>query len=95
MRISDMENYCLLSYKNDSVALKEFLGPRADSMDAKQEMYKEISKQGYCYMKDLPNDVSKKQALNTVNVLLLGAMIDNDLSVSDNVINTINKINNS
>lgn len=94
-RISDMENYCLLSYKNDSVALKEFLGPRADSMDAKQEMYKEISKQGYCYMKDLPNDVSKKQALNTVNVLLLGAMIDNDLSVSDNVINTINKINNS
>ena len=28
-RISDAENYCLLTYKDDSKALKEFLGPRA------------------------------------------------------------------
>lgn len=90
-----MENYCLLSYKNDSIALKEFLGPRADSMDSKQTMYKDISKQGYFYMKDLPNDISKKQSLNTVNTLLLGAGIDNDMMVPDSVIKTLNKINNT
>ena len=92
-RISDAENYCLLTYKTDNIALKEFLGPRADSMDAKQQMYKEISKQGYFYMKDLPNDISKKQALSTVNTLLLGAGIENDTMVPDELIKTLNKIN--
>ena len=70
------------------------MGPRADSMDSKQEMYKEISKQGYFYMKDLPNDINKKQSLYTVSTLLLGAGIDSDILISDNVIQTLNKINN-
>jgi hypothetical protein len=91
-RISDMETYSLLSYKDDCIALKEFMSARADAMDAKAEMYKQISKQGYVYMKDIPDNISKKQALNTVNVLMLGAGIDNDLSVPDKTINMINKI---
>lgn len=93
-RISDAENYCLLTYKDDSKTLKEFLGCRADSRDARQTMYKEISKQGYFYLKDLPNDITKKQSLNTVNTLLIGAGIDNDLLVPDNLINSLNKLNN-
>lgn len=92
-RISDMETFSLLTYKEDPVCLKEFLGPRADSMDAKANMYKEISKQGYVYMKDLPSDISKKQALNTVSTLLLGAGIDNDLSVPDATIQALNNLN--
>lgn len=92
-RISDMESFSLLSYKDDSIALKEFLGPRADSLDSKSVLYKEISKQGYAYMKDLPNDISKKQTLSTVNTLLLGAMIDNDLEVPDSTIAALNKLN--
>ena len=58
-------------------------------------MYKEISKQGYVYMKDLPNDISKKQTLNTVNTLLLGAGINNDLSIPDDTIQALEKINSS
>ena len=57
-------------------------------------MYKEISKQGYFYLKDLPNDITKKQGLNTVNTLLLAAGIDNDLLVPDSLIKTLEKLNN-
>ena len=94
-RISDMESFSLLTYKEDPVCLKEFLGPRADSMDSKATMYKEISKQGYVYMKDLPNDITKKQTLNTVSTLLLGAGIDNDLTIPDATIQAINNLNKS
>lgn len=93
LRISDSESYSLLSYKEDPICLKEFLGPRADSADAKAYMYKEISKQGYVYMKDLPNDISKKQTLNTVSTLLLSAGIDNDMTVPDSTIEALKNLN--
>jgi hypothetical protein len=92
-RISDMETLSLLTYKEDPVCLREFLSARADSMDSKATMYKEISKQGYVYMKDLPNDISKKQTLNTVSTLLLGAGIDNDVAIPDETIETLKNIN--
>lgn len=78
MRISDAENYCLTAMGAD-YALKEFFGPRADSQDSKTELYKQISMFGYAYMKDLPNDLSKKQTLNTVNTFFIGAGIETDL----------------
>lgn len=92
-RISDMETFSLLTYKEDPIALREFLSARADSQDAKATMYKEISKQGYVYMKDLPNDITKKQTLNTVSTLLLGAGINNDLSIPDATIQALNNLN--
>lgn len=92
LRISDAETYAMLVYEDDNHALKEFFGPRADSSDAKFEMYKEISKQGYVYEKDLPNNISKKQSLNTVNTLLLGAGIDNDLLVPDTLIQNLKNL---
>jgi UDP-N-acetylmuramyl pentapeptide synthase len=82
MRISDVENYALSAIGADE-ALKEFFGPRADAEDAKMEMYKNISKQGYTYLNDLPNDLSKKQTLNTVNSYLIGAGITSDLIPND------------
>ena len=88
-----MSLYALLTYKEDPICLREFLGPRADSQDSKATMYKEISKQGYVYMKDLPNDISKKTTLNTVSTLLLGAGIDNDINLPDTTIQMINNLN--
>ena len=90
-RISDSESFCLLSYKNDNYALKEFLGPRADSIDGKSVMQKEISKQGYVSMKDLPSDITQKQTLNTVNTLLLASGIENDL-MSERKEDILNKL---
>lgn len=56
-------------------------------------MYKEISKQGYVYLKDLPNDISKKQSLNTVYTLLLGAGIESDLAIPDSTLEALKKLN--
>ena len=82
-RISDAENYSLSAIGAD-YALKEFLGPRADAQDSKTELYKQISNFGYAYQKDLPNDLSKKQTLNTIDVFFIGAGIETDL-LEDNV----------
>jgi hypothetical protein len=71
--------------------LKEFLGPRADSLDGKSVMQKEISKQGYVSMKDLPSDITQKQTLNTVNTLLLASGIENDL-MSERKEDILNKL---
>lgn len=81
-RITDVENYSLTAIGADE-ALKEFLGPRADSEDSKLEMYKQISNQGYTYLKDLPNDISKKRTLNTINSYLIGAGLASDLVGED------------
>lgn len=44
-------------------------------------------------MKDLPNDISKKQTLNTVSTLLLSAGIDNDMTVPDSTIEALKNLN--
>lgn len=90
MRISDVENYSLTAIGADE-ALKEFLGPRADAEDGKIEMYKNISMQGYTYLDDLPNDLSKKQTLNTMNAYLIGSGIASDL-ISDEFITIKNNV---
>lgn len=59
-------------------ALKEFLSPRADNMDGKTSMYKDISTYGYTYLKDLPED-TKGEALKTTSIYFLGAGLNNDL----------------
>lgn len=59
--------------------LQEVLGPRADSADGKNKMYSDITKQGYVYLKDLPNDINKKKAVKTASYDLLSAGITNDL----------------
>jgi len=90
-RISDVENYAL-SVLGADAALKEFLGPRADSNDAKMEMYKNISEYGYTYLKDLPNDMSKKQSINTIYQYLVGSGLVTDLIETPNDID--NDLNN-
>lgn len=77
-RISDTESYSLAAIGADC-ALKEFLGPRADNMESKTELNKQISMYGYAYQKDLPENIEKSQAINTVAVYLMGAGLENDL----------------
>lgn len=77
-RLTDQENY-MLSAIGANNAMKEFLGPRADSADAKMDLYKNISMYGYAYMKDLSNDINEKQTINTVSAYLIGCGIKTDL----------------
>lgn len=69
-RNSDSEVYSLATL-GANAALKEFLGPRADDMRAKNEMYSEIAKNGYVSMEDLTDDVYNKVALNTFDMYFL------------------------
>lgn len=52
---------------------------RADDMTGKMEMLKNINRDGYVSLKDMPNDVKNKQALNTLDVFFLSAGIVTDL----------------
>ena len=98
-RISDGDNNALSAIGAD-FALKEFMGPRADSSDAKIDMYRDISLYGYVYQKDLSNNLNEKQTLNTVNVYLTGAGFETDLleplpkSVTDDMYKEISKLTN-
>ena len=98
-RISDADNNAL-NVIGANFALKEFMGPRADSSDSKADMYRDISLYGYCYQKDLSDNINEKQTLNTVNTLLLGAGFETDLltplsqETTDNMYKEITKLTN-
>jgi len=77
-RESDLEVYSLKAYGADNI-LKEILGPRADNMRAKNEMYEKINTEGYVSLEDLSNKAEDKVTLNTINVMYLGAGIRTNL----------------
>ena len=91
-RISNMESSALKAIGSDSI-LKELMGPRSDSSDAKNEMFKQISMYGYVRQRDLPDDLDKKQTLLTTYSFLLGAGIDSDLMEDDRPISNIDLSN--
>lgn len=83
-RDSDAENFALVTIDaNDT--LREFLGPRADDMVMKAELYSDISRKGFATLNGLTNDVTNKTTLNTLDVYLMGMGLKTDL-VSDNLI---------
>lgn len=65
-RNSDVETYALLSIGADN-ALKEFMGPRGDDVNASSQMKQQIEKNGYFSLETLPNDRTKKPAINTLD----------------------------
>lgn len=77
-RESDNENVALLAL-NSTAILQEFMGPRADDMVMKQEMYAQIAKKGFVSLEELPNNVENKTTLNTLDVYLMGMGIQSDL----------------
>lgn len=77
-RVSDAETFAMNVIGADK-ALKEFMSIRADDMTGKMEMLKNINRDGYVSLKDMPNDVKNKQALNTLDVFFLSAGIVTDL----------------
>lgn len=60
-------------------ALKEFMGSRSDDLHAKNQMLRNINRDGYVSLQDLPSDVKNKQALNTLDVFFTSAGIVTDL----------------
>ena len=77
-RESDTENFALMTLDTKDI-IRELMGPRADDMVMKTQMYSEISKKGYVALDELTDDINNKTTLNTVNAFLLGMGIDSDL----------------
>jgi hypothetical protein len=77
-RVSDVETYAL-TVLGANECLKELLGPRADNMEKKQQLYHNISIYGYSNNSDLTGDINSSQTINTANVYFLGAGILTDL----------------
>lgn len=66
-RVSNMETFSMAALGAKD-ALREFMGPRADNMRAKSEMYNDIAKNGYVSLDDLTlDDPYNKSALNTMD----------------------------
>lgn len=81
-RESDTENFVLIT-KGLEYTMKEFMGPRADDMAMKSEMYSQIAKKGYVSQEELPDDLSNKKTLNTVDAFFIGMGIKTDLVTRD------------
>ena len=76
--LSDPESFALSAIGADA-ALKEFLGPRADNTIQKQEMYREIARDGFCTLGSLTPGNKGSTTLNTLNTYLLASGIRTDL----------------
>lgn len=59
--------------------MKEFYGPKADAMEAKNAMYSQIGTTGMCRLSDLPDAVDDSLARNMFNSYLLAAHINSNL----------------
>ena len=77
-RDSDSENFALVTLEAYDT-LRELLGPRADDIVMKNELYSDISVKGYANLGGLTNDVDNKTTLNSVDVHLIGMGIKSDL----------------
>ena len=65
-RTSDVESYSLIAIEANE-GLKELLGPRADDMMAKNQMYNSIQQKGYCRLDELQSNPEDKVAINTLD----------------------------
>lgn len=83
-RNSDTENISLIATDMLATA-REMNGPRADDMEMKLEMFKQINQDGYVSMEKLPSRKENKVALNTLNTYYLAAGIVTDL-VNDGLV---------
>lgn len=77
-RDSDNENFALVTLDANET-LREFMGPRADDMVMKNEMYSTIAQKGFVSLNTLTNDTDNKTTLNTVDVHFIGMGIKTDL----------------
>lgn len=66
-RTSNVETYSMIA-SGAINGLRELLGPRADNMVAKNEMYKMIQQDGYVSLEELSNRQTDKVAINSLDV---------------------------
>lgn len=59
--------------------MKEFAGPKADSMEAKNAMYNILSTKGVVHLDEIPDNIDDSLSRNMFNVYLIGAHLNSNL----------------
>jgi len=77
-RVSDMEQFALICHGTTEI-LKEMFGPKSGDPVMKEEMAHQIATTGSASMANMENSPLNKVALNTANVILLGAGLETDM----------------
>lgn len=77
-KTSDRETEALITM-GLSKTTDEFVGPRADSMEAKNAMYQAISTSGMVSLSDIPKDPNDSLAMNLFNVYLIGSHLNSNI----------------
>lgn len=72
-----------LAIMNLDYTMDEFIGPKADAMKVKSEMYNTIASKGFVSEEDLNIEKSDSLARNMLNVYLLGCNIHSNLIDED------------
>lgn len=75
---SDREFEAMAAMGLDSV-MKEFYGPKADAMEAKNAMYSMIGTTGMCRLFELPDSIDDSLSKNMFNSYLIAAHINSNL----------------
>ena len=73
-----------LSAFNLPNTIKEFSGPKADSMNSKNVMYNIIGTTGMVRLEDLPESLDDSLSRNMFNTFLIGAHLNSNLINQDN-----------
>ena len=76
--VSEPETYALMAMGAEK-GLEEMLGPRADNQTAKSTMYRDIARDGFCTLSNMPKDRLGSTTLNTLNTYLIACGIRSDL----------------
>ena len=68
-----------LAISDLTATMKEFSGPKADSMEAMNAMYNMIGTTGMVRLSDLPDSIDDSLSRNMFNVYLIGAQLNSNL----------------
>lgn len=68
-----------LAISDLNATMKEFSGPKADSMEAMNAMYNMIGTTGMVRLSDLPDSIDDSLSRNMFNVYLIGAHLNSNL----------------
>lgn len=77
-KTSDRETEALVTM-GLSKTIDEFVGPRADSMNAKNSMYQAINVSGMVSLSDIPQEPEDSLSMNLFNVYMIGAHLNSNL----------------
>lgn len=84
-RVADVEQFALICHGTKNI-LKEFFGPRGGDPVMRDEMSRQIATTGSAQLSEMHDSKLNKTSLNTANVYLIAAGIENDMVTKNGIL---------